>query len=155
MNKIPRFLISLISVLMLTGCSLYHVDSQDISEEFYPSKGSAIDVLYLETVNEPHEIIADAIVNTERRQSFDNILALLKREAAILGGDAITDIQSDATGPWKRLPGQRLLGNAYVRSNYRAKVLVLHRSTFSAPMTTQETTTQSEPVIIDTPENLK
>lgn len=47
----------------------------------------------------------------------------MKREAAILGGDAITDIQSDATGTWKRLPIQKTIGNAYVRSNYTAEVV--------------------------------
>ena len=48
----------------------------------------------------------------------------MKSEAAILGGEAITDIQSDATGLWKRLPAQRTIGNAYVRANFTASVVV-------------------------------
>ena len=69
---------------------------------------------------------------TERRQILEDVLPKLKQEAAILGGDVITDIQTDATGAWKNAIGvwkrmklQKLLGNAYVRANYTARVLVL------------------------------
>ncbi len=48
----------------------------------------------------------------------------MKREAAILGADAITNIQSDATGAWKKLPAQEVVGNGYVRANFTATAIV-------------------------------
>ena len=123
MNKIY----SLIFIVLLTaGCSIYSVDSQSLSEEFYPSKSSANDVVYLETVTQPHEVIATVVVNTERRQQqkMEDVIEKMKREAAILGGDAITDIKTNAGGTWKRLPAQKLIGNAYVRANFSASVVV-------------------------------
>ena len=118
---------SLIAIVFLTaGCSIYSVDSQSLSEEFYPSKNSANDVVYLETVTQPHEVIATVVVNTERRQQqkMENVIEKMKREAAILGGDAITDIKTNAGGTWKKLPAQKLIGNAYVRANFSASVVV-------------------------------
>ena len=116
------FLIAL--VFLTAGCSIYNVDSQNLTDEFYPSKRSANDVAYLENVTRPHEVIATVIVNTERRQRMDDVIAKMKREAAILGGDAITNIQTDATGTWKKLPAKKLLGNAYVRANFSASVII-------------------------------
>ncbi len=49
----------------------------------------------------------------------------LKNEAAILGGDAITDIQTDSDDLWKKVKPQKLFGNAYTRAKYTAKVVVL------------------------------
>ena len=118
---------SLIAILFLTaGCSIYSVDSQSTSEEFYPSKGSPHDVAYLENVTQPHEVIATVIVNTERRQEqkMEDVIEKMKREAAILGGDAITDIKTDATGTWKKLPAQKVIGNAYVRENFTAAAVI-------------------------------
>ena len=123
MNKIY----SLIFIVLLTaGCSIYSVDSQSLTEEFYPSKSSANDVVYLETVTQPHEVIATVVVNTERRQQqkMEDVIEKMKREAAILGGDAITDIKTNAGGTWKKLPAQKLIGNAYVRANFSASVVV-------------------------------
>jgi hypothetical protein len=47
----------------------------------------------------------------------------MKREAAMLGGDAITNIQQYAGGIWKKIPPQKLLGNAYIRANFTATVV--------------------------------
>ena len=113
---------------LTAGCSLYSVDSQNVSDEFYPSKSSANDVVYLESVDRPHDIIATVVVNTERRQGMDDVIAKMKREAAILGGDAITDIKTNASGTWKKLPAQKLIGNAYVRANFSAEVVVFKDS---------------------------
>lgn len=113
-----------ISLFILTGCSIYHVDSQNMTDNFYPSKNSPSDIEYLETVNQPHEVIGIAIVNTERRQTMDDVIEKMKYEAAILGGDAITDIKTDASGGWKKLPAQKFIGNAYVRANFSASIVV-------------------------------
>ncbi len=110
-----------------TGCSIYSVDSQNVSDDFYPSRKSAADIVYLEKVGQPHTVIATVVVNTERHQQMDNVIEKMKREAAILGGDAITDIKTDATGTWKKLPAQKLIGNAYVRANFSASIVVFNK----------------------------
>lgn len=111
----------------LSGCTFYQIDSKDITQDFYPPKRSIQDVQYLDKVDQPYEEIAIVTVTTERRQSLDDVLPKLKQEAAILGGDAITDIQSDATGSWKSIkpPFEKFLSNAYIRVNFTAKVLIL------------------------------
>ena len=108
----------------LTGCSLYTVDSQYMTDEFYPSKTSDTDIIYIENIDKPHDVIATIVVNTERRQTIANVLDKMKHEAAVLGGDAITNIQTNATGTWKKLPAQKLIGNGYVRANFSASVVV-------------------------------
>lgn len=111
-------------VLLTSSCSIYHIHSVDSTDNYYPSK-SAGEVAYLEEIDEDYAIIGTVTVNGERKQrSIDDILVKMKREAAILGGNAITDIQSDATGVWKRLPVQQTIGNAYVRANYTASVVI-------------------------------
>jgi hypothetical protein len=112
------------AILLLTGCSIYHVNSEDITTDFYPSKQFASDVVYLERVDKPHTVIGYVTVNTERRWTIDDVLDKMKREAAILGGDAITAIKTDASGIWKRLPAQEVIGNAYVRANFSCAVVV-------------------------------
>ncbi len=109
-------------VLSASGCSLYTVNSEETTEDFYPSKSSASQILYLERVDQAHKVIGYVTVNTERTKTLEEVVDQLKREAAILGGDAITDVQTDATGFWKKLPGQRLIGNAYIRINFKAAV---------------------------------
>jgi uncharacterized protein YbjQ (UPF0145 family) len=120
-----RHVIVLITVCLLaSGCSIYHVKSEDVSSEYYPSKRLASDVVYLDRIEKPHTVIGYITVNTERRWTIDDVLEKMKREAAILGGDAITNIQTDASGAWKKLPAQELLGNAYVRANFNCSVAV-------------------------------
>lgn len=119
-----RILSLLTIVLLLSGCSIYHVNSEETATEFYPSKASPNDVVYLEDVTDPHEIIGYVTVNTERNQRMSDVLAKMKREAAILGADAITNIKTDATGQWKKLPAQDLIGNGYVRANFSAALIV-------------------------------
>lgn len=123
MTKRTFFLVLFLTI-STNGCSIYHVDSQDISSTFHPSKRSINEVEYLSEVERPHEIVGYVTVNTERSQKFDEIIERMKREAAILGGDAIINIRSDATGQWKRLPVQDVIGNAYIRANYSAAVII-------------------------------
>ena len=123
MNKRIFFYCAL--VLLTSACSLYTVDSQDISTDYYPPKNSSSDVVYLDTVTQPHEIIGYVTVDAERQQrSIDDVIDKMKYEAAVLGGDAITDIKTDVPGYWKKLPAQEMLKNGYVRANFSAAVVV-------------------------------
>ncbi len=118
--------ISLIWV-MLSGCSVYYIHSKDISLDYHPSKKTAADVVYIEKPNRPYKVIGYVTINTERRHRISEIIDKMKREAAIMGGDAITDIKTDATGAWKRLPAQHIIGNAYIRANFTAKVIIFNK----------------------------
>ncbi len=109
---------------VLTGCSIYQIDFRNTSEDSYPSKTGIDQVLYMEKVDKPFKEIGVATVTTERRQALEDVLPKLRQEAAILGGDAITDVQSDATGIWKKIKPHKLFGNAYIRATYSAKVIV-------------------------------
>ena len=113
-----------ILAFIAAGCSVYQIDSQPEGTAYYPPKKSPSEIIYLESLDRPHEIIGTVTVTTERRQALENILPKMQYEAAALGGDAITDIQTDATGVWKKIKAQALLGNAYIRANYSAKVVV-------------------------------
>ncbi len=121
MKKI--FLLPIVAAI-LTGCTIYQIDSKDTTDNFHTPKTAIEQVQYLEKVDQPFEQIGEVSVTTERRQSVEDVIPKLKQEAAILGGDAITDVQSDATGVWKKVRPKKLLGNAYVRSTYTAKVIV-------------------------------
>jgi hypothetical protein len=111
-------------VLVVSGCSIYRVTSQDTTTTYYPSKPSSHDVLYAENLDRAHEIIGRVTVNADRNQRIGNVIEKMKWEAAILGGDAITDIKSDADGFWKKLPAQKIIGNGYTRANFTASVVV-------------------------------
>lgn len=116
------FLICL--VFLTSACSLYRVSSRDNAIDYYPSKESSEDVIYVESIDKPFEYIGQVTVNAERRQMISEVIEKMKREAAILGGDAITEIETNATGYWKRLPAQEFIGNGYVRADFTAKVVV-------------------------------
>jgi hypothetical protein len=115
----------LIAVLFLTSaCSLYRISSRETTLQYYPSKESADEVIYLENIDRPVEYIGEVVVNAERRQRISDVLEKMKHEAAIIGGDAITEIKTDATGAWKQLPAQEFIGNGYIRANFIGKVVV-------------------------------
>ena len=117
-------IVSLIALVLLTSsCSIYHVTSTNTTDDYYPPRETGA-VVYLDRIDDTYTIIGTVTVNAERRQRLNDIIEKMKREAAILGGDAITNLQSDATGPWKRLPIQQTIGNAYVRANFTASVVV-------------------------------
>lgn len=115
--------VSLIILVCLTSsCSIYHITSTSTTDDYYPALETT-EVVYLDRIDDTYTIIGTITVNAERRQRLDNVIEKMKREAAIMGGEAITDIQSNATGPWKRLPIQQTIGNAYVRANFTASVV--------------------------------
>ena len=111
-------------VFFVSGCSLYHVTSEDATDDYYPSKATANEVVYIENIDRAYEVIGYVTVNTERRQRISEVIEKMRREAAIIGGDVITNIRSDATGAWKQLPVQEVIGNGYVRANFKASVAV-------------------------------
>lgn len=124
MKKYSIILFALI-VSASSGCSMYHISSEETSTSYYPSKTTLAEVEYVTEIQRPHEVIGYVIVNAERRQKINEVIDKMKREAAVLGGDVITNIQTDATGEWKVLPGQEILKNAYVRSNFKGMVAVI------------------------------
>lgn len=130
MTRTSTFLAVLILVALgiafssTAGCSFYVVDSEDVPQAIYPPKQDPSQVEYLPVVNRPHEVIGIVKVTTQRSQKISKIIDLMKQEAARLGADAITNLSSDATGTWKKLKPQELLGNAYINAEYRATAVV-------------------------------
>jgi len=122
-TKLTLLLFSL--VIAMSACSIYHVRSEDITTDYHPSKSSIKDVSLLENVTQPHEVIGYITVNAERSQNMNEIIERIKYEAAVLGADAVTNIKSDASGTWKKLPVQKFIGNGYVRANFSATAIVL------------------------------
>jgi len=116
MNK--KLLTLILATICLSACSLYKIDSDETAADFFPSKASAKEVVYMDTVNQPHEILGTVTVNTERRAEKSEVIEKVRREAAIIGGDAVTNIQEK---PPVRKAG--LLQNAYLRTNYTADVV--------------------------------
>ncbi len=117
-------LILLFLVVFASGCTVYQIDSKDTSQDFYPPKTSIDDVVYMEKVDKPYTEIGTVTVTTERNQTLSDVLPKLKQEAAVLGADAITDLQASSSDLWKKLKPQQLLGNAYIRTDYTAKAIV-------------------------------
>jgi hypothetical protein len=117
-------LILLFLTVFTSGCTVYQIDSKDTSQDFYAPKTSIDDVVYMEKVDKPYTEIGSVTVTTERNQTLSDVLPKLKQEAAILGADAITDIQSTSSDFWKKLKPQQLLGNAYIRTDYTAKAII-------------------------------
>jgi len=107
-----------------SGCSVYRIDSKDTSQDYYVPKTSIDDVAYIEKTDKPYTEIATVTVTTERRQPWQEVLSKLKQEAGMLGADAVTDVQNDATDLWKSIAPRKLLGNAYIRTTYTAKAIV-------------------------------
>ncbi len=124
MNAIKKLSFLIIFLTLTSACSVYRVTSKDITTDYYPSKKSANEIIYVENIEKPHTVIAYITINAERRQYMSEVLDKMKRESAILGGDAITAIKTDASGTWKSLPVQNVIGNAYVRANFSAAVIV-------------------------------
>jgi len=114
---------------LMAGCSLYQIDSQTKTTKYYPPKKTTADVIYVEQPDRAHEVIGEVIVTTERRQTLESIIPKMQYEAAVMGGDAFTDIRTDATGTWKKIQLKTLLGNAYIRANYSAKVILYTNDT--------------------------
>jgi len=119
MNR-KLFLLPLL-VLVLSACSLYKINSDETSLDFYEPKSPSSQILFLENADsQKYEVIGTVVVNTERRTAKDVIIAKAKREAARLGGNAITNLREEP--PEHK---SRFLRNAYIRTNYRVDVLNL------------------------------
>ncbi|MCK5214273.1 MAG: hypothetical protein KAR05_02840 [Candidatus Omnitrophica bacterium] len=109
--------------IFVSGCSIYRINSEEVTSNYYPSKKPE-QVQVLEETSDSYEIVGFVTINSERNQNFEEIVEKIKKEAAVLGGDAIINITTNATGTWKKLPAQKFVGNAYVRANYSATVIV-------------------------------
>jgi hypothetical protein len=109
--------------IFASGCSIYRINSEEVTSTFHPSKKPE-QVQYLEETSKEYEIVGFVTINSERNQSFEEVIEKMKKEAGVLGGDAIINITTNATGTWKKLPAQKFVGNAYVRANFSATVIV-------------------------------
>ena len=120
----PIFFTLLFFVIFSSGCTVYQIDSKDKTDDYYVPKTSIDQVAYIEKTDKPYTEIGTVTVTTERRQTLNDVLPKLKQEAGMLGADAITDVQGDATDFWKALPEQKIIGNGYIRTTYTAKAIV-------------------------------
>ena len=110
LKSILKISFVLIGALMLAGCSIYRIDSQDTTPDYYPPRKSSQEVYYQEKMNRPFEIVGSVMVSVENGRSFDEVLARMRGEAALLGGDVITGVIHEPEG--------------VIRTRYTAKVAV-------------------------------
>ena len=125
-----KTVLSLALLLSISGCSFYNINSEEVTDNYYSPKNFAGDVLYLEEVNDPHEVIGFVSVNTERRQKMQDVIEKMKREAAILGGDAITNItRKTPTGEEKMRMNKlkKFFENGNIRSTFTATVVAMRK----------------------------
>lgn len=93
------FLFMSVLVLISSGCTFYAVDANEILKASNKEVAKK-DIRYIENVSVPYEVIGHVTVNTERRNSMDEVIDKMKRQVAMLGGDAITNIiQTDKPSP--------------------------------------------------------
>ena len=104
MNKLPAIILI---TFLVSGCSIYKINSEDTAAHFYPEK-SIDKVIYIENISRAHEVVGFVTVKTERSKNLEEVLLKMKREAAILGGDAITNIQVNSGDTWKKLRPKKL-----------------------------------------------
>lgn len=110
-------------VFVFSGCSLYRLDSEDTTLDFYPPKASVNDVVYLKKIDKPYEVVGVVSLDAERMHPIEDVLMKMRYEAAILGGDAITDLRSDLDEV-KQKKVEQLFVNARLRVRYSARVVV-------------------------------
>lgn len=108
---------------LFSGCSFYQITSEATTFDYYIPKSSASEVQYLESISQPYKFIGSVTVRTERNQEFGQVITKLKKEAAALGADAITNITAINTPP-KNKNQRHLLDNANIRTSYTADALV-------------------------------
>ena len=151
--KISQWRVSLFgltfSLLTLSACSLYQVNTEMLTYDIYPAKSSINDVAYVENVSRPYILIGRITVNAERHQKMESVINRLKMEAAKLGGDAITNIRMNSgNGTWARIKPKNLFGNANIRTNFIADVIVYKNEASASQQTPEQSPTTQE-------ENLK
>ena len=120
-----NLIVILTFVLLLASCSFYKVDSDISAGKFYPSKETTSQVTYLEVISRDHEIIGTVTVNAERNQRLVDVIEKMKREAAVMGGDAVTNIRTNAgDGKWAQIKPKNFFRKGNVRANFIADVVV-------------------------------
>ena len=119
-----RRIFSLLCLFLLAGCSVYQITSEETTFDYFPPKSSASEVQYLEKVFQPYKLIGYVTVKTERNQTLEQVIEKLKREAASLGADAITNVTTVDKTESKNARPFHLFDNANIRENYMADVIV-------------------------------
>ena len=114
-------------VFFISGCSFYQISSEETTSDYYPAK-SAGRILTLEKITQPNKIIGYVTVSAERSQEKEEILDQLKREAAKIGGDAITNVAAIENENLSKNKIARLFSNGHIRQKYRANVVVFESS---------------------------
>ncbi len=79
-------------LLLCSGCTFYAVDAQEILFNASNQEENIDSIQYLEKITVPFEVIGHVTVNTERRNSMEEVIEKMKHQVMILGGDAITNI---------------------------------------------------------------
>lgn len=124
-----KFLFLTALLFATSGCSLYQIEAESTSFDYYPSKASPNEIVYLEAVDKAYDVIGKVTVNAERNQKRKDVLDKLKYEASVLGGDAITNIKTNGgTGKWAQIKPKELFGNGNIRTNFIADVIVFKDS---------------------------
>ena len=120
-------LLLIFCTVFISACSIYAVNYEETATAFYPPKKSSLEVKYIEDITSPHEVIGFVTINTERRQRMSEIIEKMKRGAAVLGGDAITNITMNSSDGTKEIKGKNFFSNAYIRATFTATVVVLKK----------------------------
>lgn len=123
-----KIIVGFALLILTSGCSFYNINSEEITENYYPPKKSPESVVFLDEVKEPHEVIGFVTVNTERRQKMQDVLEKMKREAAVLGGDAITNITRKTSSGNEKMKLAKLMKyfeNGALRSTFTGTVVAL------------------------------
>ena len=106
----------------MAGCTSYRVNAEEIAFKSTIPQENLNRIQYLETVNVPYEVIGTVIVRTERRNNIDEVVDKMKRQIAVLGGDAVTNIvQVDNPGPFTS-----------IRTTYKGTVIVFKNDNSAA-----------------------
>ncbi len=117
MKKLSLFILML--ALISTSCTFYHVDAQEIVMGKFDKPENQNQIQYLETVHVPYEVIGHVTVNTQRRNNIEEVIEKMKRQVAILGGDALTNvIQTDKPS-----------AIVHIRTTYTGTVIVFKDNT--------------------------
>ncbi len=114
----------LITVLSCTSCSIYHINSdQQVFLEDRNANRDPQEIEVLENVSRAHKVLGTIVLNTERNEDMYSILWRMKKEAVVMGGDAITNLKVNATGFWEKMPFKKLTANGYIRANFTVDVV--------------------------------
>lgn len=89
--------LALVAGFILASCSFYSINSVDESSApvMPDAKKSFFDVEYAPEPTEKYTVVGTVRAKTERNRDFDDVIRKMKMEAAVIGGDAITDVKLD------------------------------------------------------------